>query len=66
MQKKKGKKEKTPTPTHLAQNGQTLKGQGKKKKRTDDGPKTARGGGGGQKRKARAKPTLPAKDPNLA
>ena len=32
------KKNETPTPTHLAQSGQTLKGQ--EKKRTDDGPNT--------------------------
>jgi len=31
------RKEQTPTPTHLAQSGQTLKGKGKER-RTDDGP----------------------------
>ena len=48
-QKGKGK-EKTPTPTHLARNGQTLKGQGKRKSGRTTGQKPTRGGGGGQKR----------------
>jgi hypothetical protein len=34
---KRERKEQTPTPTHLAQSGQTLKGKGKER-RTDDGP----------------------------
>ena len=32
---KEERKEKTPTPTHLARNGQTLKGQGKRKAEAD-------------------------------
>ena len=50
-ERKKGKeKGKTPTPTHLAQNGQTLKGQGKRKSGRTTGQTPTRGGGGGQKR----------------
>ena len=67
MQKKKGKKEKTPTPTHLAQSGQTLKGQGKRTSgRTTDQTPT-RGGGRGEAPdttyKARAKPTSAREGP---
>ena len=42
-QKKKGKEEKTPTPTHLAQGGRTLKGQGRSGRTTGQTP--TRGGG---------------------
>ena len=72
-ERKKGKeKGKTPTPTHLAQNGQTLKGQGKKKKAGRMTGQTPTRGGGGRTEapdttyKARAK-NLPrhVKDPNL-
>ena len=38
-------KRKTPTPTHLAQNGQTLKGQGKRKSGRTTGQTPTRGGG---------------------
>ena len=38
-ERKKGRKERTPTPTHLARNGQTLKGQ-EKRKAEADGQKT--------------------------
>ena len=38
--------EQTPTPTHLARSGQTLKGQGKRKAEADgDGTRPAEGGG---------------------
>ena len=44
--KRKGReKEKTPTPTHLARNGQTLKGQEKRKAEADGhGTRPAEGG----------------------
>ena len=37
-------KGRTPTPTHLAQNGQTLKGQGKRKSGWTKGQTLTRGG----------------------
>ena len=44
-QKKKGKNSKTPTPTHLARNGRTLKGQGRKSGRTTGQTPTSGGAG---------------------
>ena len=70
--KRRTKKEKAPTKTHLAlaQSGQTLKRQGKRKSGRTRGQTPTRGGGGGQKRltqPTRREPNLPrhAKDPNL-
>ena len=66
-QKKKGKKEKTPTPTHLAQSGQTLKGQGKRTSGRTTDQRPTRGGGRGEAPdttyKARAKPTSAREGP---
>ena len=67
---KEKKREETPTPTHPAQNGRSLKRAGEKKKRTDDGPNTDQRRGGGQRRltqPTRREPNLPrhAQDPNL-
>ena len=42
--KKEKEKERTPTPTHLAWNGQTLKGQGKRKSGRTTGQKITRRG----------------------
>ena len=44
--KKEKEKERTPTPTHLARNGQTLKGQGKRKSGRTTGQKTNQRRGG--------------------
>ena len=44
--KKEKEKERTPTPTHLARNGQTLKGQGKRKSGRTMGQKTNQRRGG--------------------
>ena len=68
----KGKGEgKTPTPTHLAQNGQTLKGQGKRKEKADGRRAKRQPEEGGADRSAwhnlGESQNLPrhAKDPNL-
>ena len=46
-ERKKRGKEQTPTPTHLARSGQTLKGQGKRKAEAEGhGTRPAEGGGG--------------------
>ena len=45
-ERKRRGKEKTPTQTHLARSGQTLKRQGKRKAEADgDGPRPGEGGG---------------------
>ena len=65
-QKRKGRGE-TPTPTHLAQSGQTLKGQGKRKSGRTTGQTPTRGGGWAEAPdttyKARAKPTSAREGP---
>ena len=67
-ERKRGReKRRTPTPTHLAQNGQTLKGQGKRKSGRTTGQTKTRGGGWTEALdtiyKARAKPTSAREGP---
>ena len=68
--KRRREKGRTPTPTHLAQNGQTQKEQGRRKSGRTTGQTPTRGVGGGRKpltQPTRREPNLPrhAKDPNL-
>ena len=68
--KRRREKGRTPTPTHLAQNGQTQKEQRRRKSRRTTGQTPTRGVGGGWKRltqPTRREPNLPrhTKDPNL-
>ena len=66
--KEERKKGENTNTTHLAQNGRTLEGQGKRKNGRTAGQKPTRGGGGRTEApdttyKARAKPTLAREGP---
>ena len=66
--KEERKKGENTNTTHLAQNGRTLEGQGKRKGGRKTGQKPTRGGGGRTEApdttyKARAKPTLAREGP---